>query len=201
MYARVNKLVFSFCFRAIPLMDIRCYVYFFFILSFFYCIFCFLRSFLFFFFVHFMEYPLERLQRNSRDCRFFHLSICFLVLSLVFFNKLPEPCRWWSRKIRLSLNESKSFFPRRIVALEHRVSQKKLCFVSSFHSRFFSFIPFKFTSRKIYIRVCIIYNSHRPMSRTLSRSIGKKTWSWLPEKISVYIFSRQRSKINHWRTQ
>ena len=168
MYARVNKLVLSFWFRAISLIDIRCYVSFHLIVF-------------FFFFIYFVSYVFLFILPSTHWNVYktlvtadFHLSICFLVLSLAVFNKLPEP-RWMVSEIRLFLYKHRL---QGASSLEHKVSKKKR-FVLSF------FFLFKFTSRKIYIRVCIIYNSHRPMSRTSSVSMGKKTWSWLPEIISV----------------
>ena len=105
----------------------------------------------------------------------FRLSISYLVLSLVFINKLPEPI--WMVSEKISFIPWQASFPRRIVRLIVRCQRRSVVFSSR--------VSFKnFTSRKIYIRACIIYNSRRPKSRTLFVSIGKKTWSDFLRKFS-----------------
>lgn len=120
MYARVNKLVLSFCFRAISLIDIRCYVSFHLIVFFIYFV-----SYVFLFILPSTHWNVYKTLVTAD----FHLSICFLVLSLAFFNKLPEP-RWMVSEIRLFLYKHRL---QGASSLEHKVSQKKR-FVLSFFS-------------------------------------------------------------------
>lgn len=124
------------------------FFFFFLILSFLY--------FVFFFSLFYFEYPLKRLQ-NSRDRKISTYQFVLSSYRWCFLINCPNP-GGWSRKFGYSFTTSI------VVKSIYRVSKKKR-FVF-----FFFFFPslFKITSRKIYIRVCIIYNSHRPMSRTSS---------------------------------